>query len=111
LEIQLQGATHKIIWCNPKWIKQESSLEHGTTGNLWWKSNLKQIAFYLQKVATVSRFNSNSGWIPDCWVSYKKRFFSNIELSFMNKSCLETGDLWVLGISEKCNRLTKYVGC
>ena len=27
------------------------------------------------------------------------------------KSCLETDDLRVLEISEKCSRLTKYVGC
>ena len=27
------------------------------------------------------------------------------------KSCLEMADLRVLEISEKCSRLTKYVGC
>ena len=77
------------------------------------KSNLKQIGFefYLLKVATVSRSNSNSGLIQDCWLSYKEACFPILSLALRTKRCLDTGDLGVLGISENINRLTKYVGC
>ena len=34
-----------------------------------------------------------------------------LSLVFGTKSCLETDDLRVLEISEKCSRLTKSVGC
>ena len=62
-------------------------------------------------MATVSRFNSNSGLIPDSWLSYKEACFPILSLALRTKRCLDKGDLGTLGISEKFNRLTKYVGC
>ena len=37
--------------------------------------------------------------------------FANIQLSVGGKRCLEMDDLTVVEISEKCSRLTNYVGC
>ena len=37
--------------------------------------------------------------------------FVNIEHIVLRTNCLETDELVVLEISEKCSRLTKYVRC
>ena len=53
-------------------------------------------------------FNCNRGLIPDCWRSYRERKFT---LVLGTESFWKQYDLRFLGISGKCNRLTKYVGC
>ena len=42
---KLRGATNKIIYLIIHGDRQKSSLVHGTTENLWWKSNFKEICF------------------------------------------------------------------
>ena len=37
--------------------------------------------------------------------------FANVELSFSNKKLFGSRCLRMLEISEKCSKLTKYVGC
>ena len=60
-----------------------------------------------------------------CSLTNKQRMYCNRELIQIvgvttekalslvleTKCCLETDDLRVIEIPEKCNRLTKYVGC
>ena len=56
------------------------------------------------------RFNCYRELFPDCWLSYRKSMFVNIELRFKIKTF---GNKWSKGheISENCSRLTKHVIC
>ena len=91
---------------------QKSSLEHGTAEIIWWKSSLKQICFkFLTKgVCSLRRFNCNRELISVGAAAEKARF-QIFTLVYGTKGCLETDDLWILEISQKCSRLTKYVSC
>ena len=59
--------------------------------------------YFLRKV-----FNHTKESISNCWRSHRESTFANIQLRFRNK---KLDVLRVLEISEKCSRLTKYVGC
>ena len=78
-----------------------------------WKSNFKQIRFqFLTKgIDSFRRFNDNRALFPNCWRATEKVRLPIFSLVLGTKRCLETDDLRVLEISEKCSRLTKYVGC
>ena len=55
------------------------------------------------------RFNCNRELIPDCWRTYRENTFANTEISLGTKRCLETDDLRVPEISEKCSTLIEFV--
>ena len=61
--------------------------------------------FFTKGVYSFKRFRCNRELIPDGWCS------SILSLVLEKINCLETDDLRVLEISEKCSRFTKYVGC
>ena len=46
LKIKPRGATNNIIWLFIHGDRQKLSVEHGTTENVWWKSNFKLICFH-----------------------------------------------------------------
>ena len=56
---------------------------------------------------SLKRFNCNRELIQIVGVTTKKA----LSLVLGTKCCLETDDLRVIEIPEKCSRLTKYVGC
>ena len=70
-------------------------LEHGTAGNVWWKSNFKQICFqfFLRKVSSFKRFNRNRELILNCWRSHRESTFSNIQLGFRKKMLFGNGSV------------------
>ena len=67
--------------------RQKLSLEHGTTENLWWKRNFKQIFFQLliEGVYSFKSFIHNRELIPNCRCSHRESTFANIQLSLRNK--------------------------
>ena len=61
--------------------------------------------FFTQGNYSFRRFNCNRELILNCWHSYKKQCLTIFSLIFGTKR-LKTGDLRIVGISRKCNRLT-----
>ena len=74
-------------------------------------SNKYVLRFLTKGVYSFRRFNRNRELIPNCWRSDRESTIANTEINFRNTSCLEMDDLCVLVISDKCSRLTKYIGC
>ena len=72
----------------------------------------KYVFNFLRKVFIVSEDLIATGSLfQNIGAAAEKGYLPIFSLVFGTKRCLETDDLRVLQISEKCSRFTKYVGC